>query len=186
MQRGLHVTRLFLSSLPLSSRFPLRMVKRTSVPLQFFLHTTPSFSQRKLGDESRGSIAIGPFQLGPPTRRELPPEAHPLCSTQLEREEVYNNRLIASERLSQLSNGITRALTPSIDSDPGASGTTRRRTHTGFWKPCTVRYVASFILCVFTVGTRCGPGQAQKARRFFDALLKDAFTRPYPQASGGI
>ena len=103
VQRGLHVTRLFLSSLPLSSRFLLRMVKRTSVPLQFFLHTTPSFSQRKLGDESRGSIAICPFQLGPPTRRELPPDAHPLCSTQLEREEVYNNRLIASERLSQLS-----------------------------------------------------------------------------------
>jgi hypothetical protein len=81
-RRGRHVTRSSCSSLPPSSRFSLRTVQRTSLPLQICPPATPSF-QFKFGiffdDELRGPRATSPLQVGPPVASS-PPGTHPSSS----------------------------------------------------------------------------------------------------------
>ena len=131
-------------------------------------------------------MAIGPFQLEPPKHKHPPvasslPDVHgaPLM-LERELEEVYNNILIASELLNQLSMVLPVRRPLRLIQTQAWTQVPRRLQldveHICWFLATMYRAVCrlfqSLSFCAFLLFAHVvAPGPAQKVRRFFDALL---------------
>ena len=138
-------------------------------------------------------MAIGPFQLGPPKHPPVPsspPDAHG-APFMLELEEVYNNRLIASERLNQISMVLParrplRLIQTQVPRRLELDVELASNTYAGFWQPCTVQYVASFrvfhfvrFYCLHTLWPPARPRKSEDSlMRFLRMHLPGRIHRP--------